>query len=146
MRTKITLSIALLLTLSVIAIVVSGLTKNEFGGMAPLVPLQPGAQHPIDPNKGAPVSTSTISTSTPAGIKSYTFFEFSKNSATSTCWTATNGKIYNVTPWMGQYPGGDKALTSVCGKDGTAVFARQYGGQARIEEELAPFFVGILIK
>ncbi|HBW74297.1 MAG TPA: hypothetical protein DEF59_03490 [Candidatus Magasanikbacteria bacterium] len=36
------------------------------------------------------------------------------NSATS-CWTAVNGNVYDLTPWISQHPGGDGAILSMCG-------------------------------
>jgi len=65
------------------------------------------------------------------------------NSASS-CWTAINGKVYNLTAWIDQHPGGPEAILSLCGTDGTAAFEAQHGGQARPEAELANFYVGPL--
>ncbi|KIM84818.1 hypothetical protein PILCRDRAFT_817618 [Piloderma croceum F 1598] len=38
-------------------------------------------------------------------------------------WTAINGKIYNVTPYLSFHPGGEKELMRVAGRDGTKLFA-----------------------
>jgi len=38
-------------------------------------------------------------------------------------WTAINGKVYNVTPYLSFHPGGQKELMRVAGRDGTKLFA-----------------------
>jgi cytochrome b involved in lipid metabolism len=37
-------------------------------------------------------------------------------------WTAINGKVYNVTPYLSFHPGGQKQLMRVAGRDGTKLF------------------------
>jgi len=38
-------------------------------------------------------------------------------------WTAINGKVYNVTPYLSFHPGGEKELMRVAGRDGSKLFA-----------------------
>lgn len=38
-------------------------------------------------------------------------------------WTAINGKVYNMTPYLPYHPGGEKELMRVAGRDGTKLFA-----------------------
>jgi cytochrome b involved in lipid metabolism len=37
-------------------------------------------------------------------------------------WTAINGKVYNMTPYLPYHPGGEKELMRVAGRDGTKLF------------------------
>ena len=62
----------------------------------------------------------------------------------SKCWSVISGKVYNLTSWISQHPGGSSAILGLCGKDGTAAFTGQHGGQARPASELAGFYIGNL--
>jgi len=37
-------------------------------------------------------------------------------------WTAINGKVYNISPYLPYHPGGEKELMRVAGRDGTKLF------------------------
>ena len=37
-------------------------------------------------------------------------------------WSAFNGKVYNITPYLPYHPGGEKELMRVVGRDGTKLF------------------------
>lgn len=84
------------------------------------------------------------SVQSPTGTKTYTTAQVAQHSSSSSCWTAINGKVYDVTAWISQHPGGQQAILSLCGKDGSAAFNGQHGGQARPASELASFYIGVL--
>lgn len=94
----------------------------------------------INPNAGGTTPEAT-DTNTSA---SYTMAQVSTHSGASSCWTAINGGVYDVTTWVNQHPGGKQAILSLCGKDGSAFFNGQHGGQARPASELAGFKIGAL--
>ncbi|KAL0904272.1 hypothetical protein M5K25_026358 [Dendrobium thyrsiflorum] len=54
--------------------------------------------------------------------KSYHFDEVSKHNATKDCWLIIHGKVYDVTPFMDEHPGGDEVLLAATGKDATNDF------------------------
>lgn len=62
----------------------------------------------------------------------------------SSCWTVVNGSVYDITAWISRHPGGSGAIVSMCGKDASAAFGDQHGGQRRPEQELASFKIGVL--
>lgn len=37
-------------------------------------------------------------------------------------WSAFNGKVYNITPYLAFHPGGEQELMRVAGRDGTKLF------------------------
>lgn len=70
--------------------------------------------------------------------------DVSTHASTASCWTVVNNTVYDVTKWILRYPGGTRAILGLCGKDGTAAFTGQHGGQARPESELVSFKIGKL--
>jgi len=62
------------------------------------------------------------------------------------CWTTIAGKVYDLSAWVGQHPGGPEAILSICGIDATKNFMAQHGGQVRPQNELAKFLIGDLTR
>ena len=147
---------------AVLALAVTGLTvavghtgaqaawgdvESEAAAAAPL-------QSPSDtdsPSASATTSTSTSaspsasasrsSSSTPG---SYTLADVAKHADANSCWSAVNGKVYDLTKWINQHPGGPRRILAMCGKDASDAFNGQHGGQARPAKELAGFEIGTL--
>lgn len=42
-------------------------------------------------------------------------------------WSAFQGKVYNMTPYLSYHPGGEKELMRVAGRDGTKLFGEYPG-------------------
>jgi cytochrome b involved in lipid metabolism len=42
------------------------------------------------------------------------------------CWSAFNGKVYNITEYLPYHQGGEKELLRVAGRDGTKLFSSYY--------------------
>ncbi|CAJ0823619.1 3992_t:CDS:2 [Entrophospora sp. SA101] len=55
-------------------------------------------------------------------IRNYTLEELKKHNRRDDAWSAFNGKIYNITPYIKFHPGGEKELMRGAGKDGTKLF------------------------
>lgn len=94
-----------------------------------------------NPNTTTDTQTNT-STTTTAG--QYTMADVAIHNSQSSCWTTINGGIYDVTSWISQHPGGERAILGLCGIDGSSAFNGQHGGQARPASELASFKIGTL--
>jgi cytochrome b involved in lipid metabolism len=71
--------------------------------------------------KPSPTTSSPTETSPAAEAKSYTLDEVAKHNSESDCWLAIEGKVYDVTEFVGRHPGG-KAILNGCGKDATTLF------------------------
>ncbi|PKA56323.1 Cytochrome b5 isoform A [Apostasia shenzhenica] len=54
--------------------------------------------------------------------KVYHFDEVSRHSATKDCWLIINGKVFDVTSFMEDHPGGDEVLLAATGKDASNDF------------------------
>lgn len=90
-------------------------------------------------------NTGVKNTTTPKP-KTYTMPEVSSHNSATSCWTAVNGSVYDVTSWISKHPGGASAIKSMCGVDASSAFDSQHGGQRRPESELASFKIGTLSK
>lgn len=74
----------------------------------------------------------------------YTMSQVALASGESKCWTVVSGKVYDLTAFTNQHPGGKAKILSICGKDGTAAFTAQHGSQRKPAEELAGLEIGVL--
>jgi hypothetical protein len=70
----------------------------------------------------------------------------SANASAASCWTVINGNVYDLTKWIGSHPGGENAILSLCGLDGSAAFAAQHEGKPKPESRLAGYLLGPLSK
>ena len=59
---------------------------------------------------------------------SYTLAQISTHSTDTDCWTTINGGVYDLGAWVKKHPGGEKAILSLCGIDGSAAFNGKHGG------------------
>ena len=82
-------------------------------------------------------------TQPPAG---FTLAQVATHNSRSSCYTVVSETVYDVTEWISKHPGEQFAILSMCGKDATAAFKNQHGGQTRPESELASFKIGTLIQ
>jgi cytochrome b involved in lipid metabolism len=86
-------------------------------------------------------ATDTTQPSTPT---SYTLTQVSTHAGATSCWTAIDGSVYDLTEWIGKHPGGERAILSICGKDGTAVFSGKHGMNGKQANILTGFKIGML--
>ena len=91
------------------------------------------------------VLTSAV-TPAQAATKSYTLAQVKAHKSSSNCWSAVNGKVYNLTKWVKKHPGGASVITSMCGRDASAAYKSQHGTAARPAKSLIPYKIGILAK
>lgn len=90
------------------------------------------------------VSTETQATTSTPIASGYSSAEVSTHTDATSCWTSIDGRVYDVTSWISEHPGGSAAILSLCGRDGSAAFNAQHGGQRRPASELAQFYIGVL--
>lgn len=95
----------------------------------------------------APQAASGLSTTTvPAVASSYTLAQVAVHASASSCWSVIDGAVYDLTPWIRQHPGGERAILGICGIDGSAAFNGQHGGQSRPAAALVNFKIGALTR
>ncbi|MEI8223626.1 MAG: cytochrome b5 domain-containing protein [bacterium] len=97
----------------------------------------------LDANPAAKPVVAPVSTSNPV-VSGYTLADVQKHNSTTTCWSAVNGTVYDLTSWVNAHPGGKAAILMICGKDGSALFNAQHGGSGKVATILAKFKIGSL--
>ena len=78
-------------------------------------------------------------------FQGYTLSEVSQRDSAAECWVAIDGGVYDLTQWIRSHPGGSGAILNLCGKDGTASFTSQHGGQSRPSSTLDGYYLAPLI-
>lgn len=81
-----------------------------------------------------------------AATKSYTMAAVRAHRSAANCWTVVSGRVYNLTKWINRHPGGSSVIKAMCGRDATAAFKGQHGGQGEPAGRLASFKIGTLAK
>lgn len=77
----------------------------------------------------------------PATTATYTLSNLSQHNNETSCWTAINGKIYDITPFISSHPAGVSAIMKGCGVDATRIYDRV---GAHDISQLSSAFVGNL--
>ncbi|XP_019448742.1 PREDICTED: cytochrome b5-like [Lupinus angustifolius] len=73
--------------------------------------------------------------------KVFTLAEIAQHNKSNDCWLLIRGKVYNVTKFLNDHPGGDDVLLSSTGKDATDDFD-DVGHSSSAEAMLEEFYVG----
>jgi len=79
-------------------------------------------------------------------VSAITMAVIAQHDSRTSCWSAINGSVYDLTSWIQKHPGGEQAILQLCGTDGSAKFNGQHGGQAKQATVLAGFKIGVLSK
>lgn len=100
---------------------------------------------PGDVVRGA-AATSKPSPSESPSTKStaLTMEQVKQNNSARSCWSVINGNVYNLTTWISSHPGGQGAITGLCGTDGSKEFSSKHGGNGQVMSRLSSFLLGKL--
>jgi cytochrome b involved in lipid metabolism len=82
--------------------------------------------------------------SLPTSTTPYTAADVAAHNTATDCWSIVDGKVYNLTNWVGKHPGGPGVITSMCGTDGTSLFNSKHQGSATAAGALAGYVIGSL--
>ena len=101
------------------------------------------------PSQSAAPSQSATPSKSPAASQSssgptFTLAEVKKNNNDKNCWTIVDENVYNLTTWIKSHPGGENAILSLCGVDGTSAFKAQHTGRAGPIGQLDSYKIGKL--
>lgn len=92
----------------------------------------------------ATASLLALATPVQAANGSYTMAQVRKHNTAGDCWTVINRTVYNLTAWVARHPGGSRAITGLCGRDGTRVFLGKHSGDPQPTSILASYRIGTL--
>lgn len=92
--------------------------------------------HDDDQATEQPSSNEQTSQGSSGGI---TMSEVATHNSRTSCWTVINGSVYDLTSWVPQHPGGEKAILGICGIDGSSKFNGKHGGSSKHETILFGF-------
>ncbi|KAL6983312.1 Cytochrome b5 isoform A [Sarracenia purpurea var. burkii] len=79
----------------------------------------------------------------PTLTKLYTMQEASQHNTAGDCWVVIDGKVYDVSTYLDEHPGGDDVILVVTGKDATDEF-EDAGHSKTARELMETFFIGEL--
>ena len=95
------------------------------------------------PATAAPPETSPTTAPAPAPKSGITAAEVRAHSTPANCWVVVGSRVYDLSGWSDRHPGGTRAITAACGKNGTAAFAGVgEHGASSVRKMLAAFKVG----
>ena len=79
-----------------------------------------------------------------AGVIKLSISEVKKHNSRDDCWSIVSGKVYNLTSYVQQHPGGIELISSICGIDGSAAFSSQHGSSSKPNNVLTGLLLGSL--
>ncbi|KAL7585840.1 cytochrome b5 [Lactuca sativa] len=77
--------------------------------------------------------------------KTFVFSEVSKHNKTLDCWVIISGKVFDVTPFMEDHPGGSEVLLAATGKDATNDF-EDVGHSEEARDLMDKYYIGKIDK
>eukprot|EP00244_Chara_vulgaris_P000107 TRINITY_DN10148_c0_g1_i1.p1 TRINITY_DN10148_c0_g1~~TRINITY_DN10148_c0_g1_i1.p1 ORF type:complete len:160 (-),score=25.73 TRINITY_DN10148_c0_g1_i1:523-1002(-) len=86
--------------------------------------------------------SSVAANPTPARVI-YTLAELKNHDTRESCWLTIHGKVYDVTKFLEEHPGGDEVLLASTGTDATKDF-EDVGHSESAREMLADYYIGEL--
>ncbi len=82
----------------------------------------------------------------PSTTSSIALEQISKHNTRTSCWSAVNGGVYDLTSWIPKHPGGEDKILSLCGVDGSAGYNGKHGDSSKPATVLGGFKIGVLVK
>lgn len=98
----------------------------------------------VSPSPSVSTSASASQSSSAAASSGYTMVKVKQNNSATSCWSAINGKVYDLTKWINLHPGGAAKIKAICGVDGSASFNIKHGGSSDVAETLKGYLLGPL--
>lgn len=91
-----------------------------------------------------PADVSSTTAATEPVVSAHTLLAVSTHDSVSSCWVVVSGKVYDLTKWVSQHPGGPEKISRICGTDATSAFNTKHGEDTRPVNTLSTFLIGEL--
>jgi cytochrome b involved in lipid metabolism len=94
------------------------------------------------PTGSSPITTSAATT-TPEPL--FTAAEIAQHASSTSCWLLIDGRVYDVTRYLRNHPGGSRTILPWCGRESTTAFATEDGRGEHSDEAYAlldEYFIG----
>ncbi|MFA6534488.1 MAG: cytochrome b5 domain-containing protein [Patescibacteria group bacterium] len=90
-----------------------------------------------------PAASQPTATPTPGAKSVLNKVEVAKHNSLSDCYLIVSGKVYNVSSYINQHPGGRQNITNNCGQEVSGIFAASHSNFAW--DLLARYYLGPLV-
>lgn len=78
-------------------------------------------------------------------LKQYSFAEVAKHNTTADLWMVIDDKVYDVTKFQNEHPGGEEVLFEMAGKDATTEF-NDVGHSTDAKAQMKQYVVGEIVE
>jgi cytochrome b involved in lipid metabolism len=141
MEVKEKFDFAVIMTILIISMILFGCVTNQTGKSSSNI------QIPVNTGTNQNANNQNINTQN-TQAKTYTLSDVSAHSTADSCWMAIDGKVYDVTTFIPNHPGGS-AMLAGCGKDASDYYNTK-GGRGRPHSSnaqalLQQYYIGDLI-
>ena len=98
----------------------------------------------------SPSAASSSATAAPTSAKpspkpsTFSLAEVRQHNSQSSCWSAIDGNVYDLTKWISRHPGGQRDILRLCGTDGTKTFHDEHHTEKQPNQILGGFEIGTL--
>lgn len=121
-----------ILALSISATTIGYLTEGDGAGTTatPSAPTRAPATAPTiatEPTTTTAPSTGATTVEPTTTAVGFTAAETAQHNTSDSCWLLISGRVYDVTSYLRDHPGGARTITPWCGKESTEAFATADG-------------------
>uniref|UniRef100_A0A2R5LFN9 Putative cytochrome b5 n=2 Tax=Ornithodoros turicata TaxID=34597 RepID=A0A2R5LFN9_9ACAR len=89
--------------------------------------------------------SSTRATSNPSSLKRYTLDDVAQHCFHDDCWLVVHNRVYDVTSFITQHPGGEEIIWEHAGRDATLAFTGAGHSQDAVVI-LNKYIIGVLVE